>query len=183
MAKVPFSKLEVKVCDTSSSHCYYNTKNEEVYYEVKYYLPVEEKMEMISKIINQSIDDNGYYNPIRVKIFTVLEVTYAYTNLSFTAKQKENIFKLYDQLVSTGIFQTIKESIYEADWKEIEDTITETVDNIYKYKNSIMGILENVSTDYSAVNMDLAAIQEKLTDPSVVGLINDILPLTNAQVV
>jgi hypothetical protein len=86
MAKVPFSKLEVKICDTFSSHCYYNTKNEEVYYEVKHYLPVEEKMEMISKIINQSIDDNGYYNPIRVKIFTVLEVTYAYTNLSFTAK-------------------------------------------------------------------------------------------------
>jgi hypothetical protein len=43
-----------------------------------------------------------------------------------------------------------------------------------------MGILDNVSTDYSAVNMDLTAIQEKLTDPEVVGLIKEILPLTNA---
>jgi hypothetical protein len=68
---------------------------------------------MITKIINQSLDDNGYYNPIRVKIFTVLEVVFAYTNLSFTAKQKENIFKLYDQLVSTGIFQEVKSHMFE----------------------------------------------------------------------
>jgi hypothetical protein len=66
MAKVPFSKLEAKICDASCSPFYYNMKGEEVHYEVKYYLPVEEKLEMISKIINQSIDDNGFYNPMRV---------------------------------------------------------------------------------------------------------------------
>jgi hypothetical protein len=43
-------------------------------------------MDMIAKIINQSVDDNGFYNPIRIQIFTVLETFYFYTNLSFTAK-------------------------------------------------------------------------------------------------
>lgn len=175
MAKVPFSKLEVKVCDTFSSHCYYNTKNEEVYYEVKHYLPVEEKMEMISKILNQSIDDNGYYNPMRVKIFTVLEVTYAYTNLSFTAKQKENIFKLYDQLVSTGIFNDIKNAIWEEDWKEIESTVIAVIDNIYKHRNSAMGIMEAITNDYSALEMDAKNITESLSNQENLSFLRDVL--------
>jgi hypothetical protein len=66
MAKVPFSKLGAKVCDASYKTFYCDTKGEKVFFEVKYYLPVEEKLELISNIINQSIDDNGYYNPIRL---------------------------------------------------------------------------------------------------------------------
>ena len=48
--------------------------------------PINEKIDMISRIINWSLDDNGFYNPIRVKIFTALEIMYSYTNLTFTAK-------------------------------------------------------------------------------------------------
>lgn len=180
MAKVPFSKLEVKICDDSCSAFYCNLKGEEIYYEVKRYLPVEEKLEMITKIINQSVDDNGFYNPMKVQIFTVLEVTYAYTNLSFTAKQKENVFKLYDQLISTGIFTDIKNCIQETEWQEVENTIIKTIDNVYKYKNSALGVIEAISTDYSAVNMDLEAIQQKLEDPNALGLIKEIIPLMNA---
>jgi hypothetical protein len=48
-----------------------------------------------------------------------LEVVYAYTNLSFTDKMKEDPFKLYDILVSTGIFADITNIICEKDWAEI----------------------------------------------------------------
>lgn len=175
MAKVPFSKLETKICDNTISLYCYNTKNEEIHYEVKQYLPIEDKMEMISRIINQSIDENGFYNPMRVKIFTVLEVTYAYTNLSFTAKQKENIFKLYDQLISTGIFQAIKDSIYKTDWIEIEEAVIKTIDNIYKYNNSVMGVLENVVNDYKDLDLNATNIQSKLADPDNLAFLKDVL--------
>jgi hypothetical protein len=52
MAKVPFSKLDVKILESTKTLFYCNSKNEQISYEVKLYLPVEEKMEMISKIIN-----------------------------------------------------------------------------------------------------------------------------------
>lgn len=175
MAKIPFSKLDAKINNKVNNCIYYNTKGEEVHYEVKYYLPVQEKMEVITKIINQSIDDNGFYNPIRVKIFTVLEITYAYTNLSFTEKQKENPFKLYDLLVGNGIFKEIIGCIYEDDWKEIQETIITSIDNLYKYKNSAMGILEMITTDYSNLNLDASEIQQKLADPENMALLKDIL--------
>lgn len=175
MAKVPFSKLDVKLNNEIKDCMYCNSKGEEIYYEVKNYLPIQEKLEMISKIINQSIDDNGFYNPMRVQIFTVLEVTYAYTNLSFTEKQKENPFKLYDLLVGNGIFKEIINCIYEDDWKEIQENIITIIDNIYKYKNSALGILETISADYSNLNLDASEIQQKLADPENMALLKDIL--------
>ena len=130
---------------------------------------------MISNIINQSIDDNGFYNPMRVQIFTVLEVVYAYTNLSFTAKQKEDPFKLYDLLIGSGIFKEVISCIYEDDWKEIEETILKTIDNIYKFKNSALGILETVSSDYNGLNLDAQNIQASLADPENMSFLKDVL--------
>lgn len=176
MAKVPFSKLEAKVCDSACNMFYYNTKGEEVHFEVKYYLPVEEKMEMISKILNQSIDENGYYNPIRLQVYTVLEVIFAYTNLTFTAKQKENTFKLYDQLVSTGIFQEVVSKIFEEDWEEIQGALTTIITNIYNYKNSIAGILDTLTLeDYSSLELDATKIQSLLGDENNLDLLRQVL--------
>lgn len=175
MAKVPFSKLELKINGCDCQNMYYNTKGEEVFYEVKLYLPIKEKMELVSRIINQSVDDNGFYNPMRVKLYMVLEVVYAYTNLSFTAKQKEDPFKLYDLLVSTGIFKEIVDHIRENDWKEIQENTWTTIENIYKYRNSVMGILDSVVTDYSNLNLNATEIQKKLGDPENLQLLRDVL--------
>lgn len=175
MAKVPFSKLEVKLNNNICKPFYCNTKGEEIQYEVKCYLPVQEKLEMISNIINQSIDDNGFFNPIRVQIFTTLEVVYAYTNLSFTTKQKEDPFKLYDLLVSSGIFKNVIAGIYEDDWKEIQESIMTTIENIYKYKNSAMGILTAISEDYDALNTDATNIQAILADPENLSLLKSVI--------
>lgn len=175
MAKVPFSKLQAKVDGGVTKNFYYNLAGEEVYYEVKHYLPFEEKLELVSRIINQSIDDNGFYNPMRVKLYMTLEVVYAYTNLSFTEKMKEDPFKLYDILVSTGIFTDIINVIREKDWSEIQDNVWSTIKNIYDYKNSVMGVLEMASSDYSDLNLDAQNIQKALGDPENLSLLKNVM--------
>ncbi len=175
MAKVPFSKLQASINGSDCQNFYYNRAGEEVRYEVKHYLPIKDKLELVSNIINQSVDDNGFYNPMKVKLYTVLEVVYAYTNLSFTDKMKEDPFKLYDILVSTGIFADIVAVIRENDWKEIQENVWTIIDNIYKYRNSVMGILENISKDYSNLDLDASEIQQKLADPENMQLLRDVL--------
>ena len=183
MAKVPFSKLQANL-KTDVIECSYNNKNNEpIIFEVKTYLPFEKKLELVSNVINQSIDDNGFYNPMRVKLFMTLEIIYAYTNLNFTDKMKEDPFKLYDILVSTGIFANIIEAICENDWIEIQENVWATIKNLYDYKNSAMGILDMISTDYKNVDFDLSAIQEKLADPNSLDLLKEILPLANTSMV
>ena len=175
MAKVPFSKLQASINNCDCKKSYRNKAGEEICYEVKYYLPFAEKLELVSRIINQSIDDNGFYNPMRVKLYMTLEVVYAYTNLSFTEKMKEDPFKLYDILVSTGIFTDIIDCIREKDWVEIQAGVLDTIKNIYDYKNSIYGILDTVSTDYSNLNLDATTIQQALADPNNMDLLKTIL--------
>ena len=174
MAKVPFSKLNVKI-NGSDCKCSYNDGEDDVWYEVRHYLPLKEKIEMIERIINQSVDENGFYSPMKVKLYMVLEIMYAYTNLSFSAKMKEDPYKLYDLVVSTGIFADVISSIRENDWSEIKENVWATIDNIYKYNNSAMGSLERISADYSNLNLDVLKFKEELSDPESLGLLRDIV--------
>jgi hypothetical protein len=175
MAKVPFSKLQASVNNAVSHASYSNKAGEEIVYEVKQYLPLEEKVILVSAIINNSVDDNGFYNPMRVKMFMTLETVFAYTNLSFTEKMKEDLFKLYDIFVSTGIFNDVIAAMGEKEWTEIQESVWSTIKNIYEYKNSAMGILDAVSSDYNNMNLDATNIQAALGDSENLGLLRDIM--------
>lgn len=175
MAKVPFSKLQASINGSDCKTFYYNKAGEKVHYEVKQYLPLEDKLDLISRIINQSVDNNGFYNPMKIKMNMVLEVTQAYTNLSFTDKMKEDLFKLYDILVSTGIFIDIVNCMGERELPEIQEAVEKTIENIYKYRNSVLGILETVSQDYSDLNLNAADIEQQLSNPENMGFLREVL--------
>lgn len=175
MAKVPFSKLDMKLNSLETAVNVHTSKGEDIQIEVKKYLPIKDKMELVSRIINQSLDDNGFYNPMRVKLYTILEIVYAYTNLTFTPKQKEDPFKLYDLLVSTGLIYDITKCICPEDLEEIEGNIWDTIKSIYAYRNSVMGILETISADYNNLNLSAEEIQAKLADPNNLELLRSVL--------
>lgn len=170
MAKLAYSKLNLKpdVATVSMPWGDYEV-------EVRKYLPLEDKVEMISRIVNQSVDDNGFYNPLRVNLYLTLEVVYAYTNLSFTEKQKENPFKLYDSLVSSGFVAGLMAMMNETELDEVRNFTYEVIDNIYHFKNSVLGILETISTDYSNLDLNASEIQKKLADPENLELLKGVL--------
>lgn len=176
MAKIPFSKLDIKINTQIDKVSYANTKNENYEIEVRCYLPIEEKMELISTILNKSVDDNGYYNPVRLQIFTAVEMMYVYTNLTFSTKQKENVFKLYDQLISSGLFEQIVSKIPNKEWESIQTALTTIITNIYTYKNSMAGILDILTTeDYTNLQLDATKIQKLLGDPENMEFLKDVL--------
>lgn len=170
MAKIPFSKLGLKV---NNEVTILTRGDQEI--EVRQYLPMTEKLDVISDIVNQSVDNNGFYNPVKVKIFMVIEVISAYTNLSFTAKQKEDPLKLYDLLISTGLFNDVVQLISPEDWKEIQDSTWSTISNIYQYRNSVLGILESISTDYSNLSLEASDIQQRLVEGNGIEFLQEVI--------
>lgn len=172
MAKITYSKLDLKNnIPEDNTSVMFNGQT----IEVKQYLPIEKKLELISKIINQVIDENGYYNPCRLDIYATVEVIFAYTNISFTDKQKNNVFKLYDELVQSGLSSLIIANIPESEISYIRDYSQEVIKNIYNFKNSALGILESISSDYSNLDYDATVIQQKLADPDNLNLLKDVL--------
>lgn len=143
--------------------------------EIKQYLPVNDKLALISNVLNYAADENNFSNPIKEEIFGTLEILYAYTNITFTDKQREDPAALYDAVVSSGLVDKVVEAIPSVEYKYVIDSINECSKAIYTYRNSVMGILEQVSTDYSNLNLDASAIQQKMADPENMALLKDVL--------
>lgn len=170
MAKVSFTKFGLKANQQVKCIDF----NEQVV-EVKQYLPVNDKLELISNVINSAHDDNNFANPVKVSVFTTLEILYAYTNINFTDKQKEDPNKLYDLVISSGLVAEIIRAIPEEEYNEILCGVSDSIEAVYNYRNSVMGILEIISSDYSALDLDASTIQAKIADPENMALLKSIL--------
>ena len=170
MAKVPFSKLNLKKIDKVQV---VTINGLEV--EVKQYLPVAEKLELIANVLNNSADDNNFANPVKTYVLSHLEIIYAYTNLSFTDKQKEDPAKLYDILETNGIIDSIILAMPSSEYDNLIEDITSTIDAYYKYKNSALGILEAATTDYKNLDLEASDIQKKIADPDNLTLLKDVI--------
>lgn len=173
MAKVSFAKLGLKV-NSGVKTFEWLSGDEVTTVEVKQYLPIEEKLAVISNIINNSIDDNDFYNPVRLEIFTTLEILYAYTNFNITPKMKEDPFKLYDVVLSSGLYDKILEVMPTEEFDRIDVSAHATIRNLYNYKNSAMGILNAMSADYSNLNLDALQLRDNLVDPANLELLKTV---------
>ena len=61
------------------------------------------------------------------------------------------------------------------EYKQIQSWVHETINSIYSYKNSVLGILDTVSNDYNELDLDATQIFEKLSDKDNLDLVRDVL--------
>lgn len=172
MAKISLTKLGLAK-DKINSSMPLEWNGQQI--EIKQYLPINDKLILISNVINSSLDGNNFYNPLKIELFTMLAIVEVYTNISFTDKQKEDPCKLYDLLESNGLIIAIINAIPKEEYETLVETIEEQTKSIYSYNNSIYGILDTISQDYSKLNLDATEIQQKISDPENLTLLKDIM--------
>lgn len=170
MAKVSFTKLGL-----SKNQEIKEVKFNEQIIEVKQYLPVNDKLMLISDVINMSMGENNFANPVQVSVFTTIGILEYYTNINFTEKQKEDPAKLYDLVISNDFASKIVDAIPEEEYEQLIDGIEDSIEAYYNYRNSVMGILDTVSHDYSNLNLDASKIQKELGDPNNMALLREVL--------
>lgn len=170
MAKVSFTKLGLtKNTDVAS----FDFNGQTI--EVKQYLPIQEKMDLIAAVLNNCQDTNNFINEAKMSMFMDLEVMYRYTNVNFTEKQKEDPAKLYDLLAGSGFMSEVFVVLPQTEYKSIIMWLGKTANNIYDYRNSVYGILDALNTDYENLDLNAEAIKEKIADPDNLGLLKDVL--------
>ena len=175
MAKVPFTKLKLKVNEDSIP---LQIGDETI--AVKQYLPIQEKLELIGKVVMQAHEqDANYSNPVKAGAYRDLEVVFAYTNINFTDKQKEDLPKLYDMLASTGVLRQIIEAIPEREYSEVCCGVWNSIDAIYKYQNSVLGLLDTIKTDYNNMKLDIDSLNQAITDPEMLEFVKGLLTNVN----
>lgn len=170
MAKISFTKLGLtKNTDVAS----FDWNGQTI--EVKQYLPIQDKLILISNVLNNCQDENNFINEAKMSMFMTLEIVYNYTNINFTEKQKSNPAKLYDLLAGNGFFDDFFTVLPQTEYKSIAIWLDKTANHIYDYRNSIYGILDAIKQDYSNLELDAESIREKIADPKALELLKDVL--------
>lgn len=172
MAKVSFSKLGL-------------TKNNDIktieyngqIIEIKQYLSINDKATIASNILNYSLGDGSarFINPMQVEVYTVILGIQAYTNINFTEKQKEDIGKLYDLIMGSGLWKLIYNELNKDDYNDFLSYIDKSIHSFYDYFNSIYGILDNINAQYNNMNLEATDIYNKLADPNNMTLLKDVM--------
>lgn len=175
MAKVPFTKLKCKI---NTDEIPVQIGEETI--AVKQYLPIQDKLGLISRVIELAHDqDYNYSNPVKIEVYIETEIIFAYTNISFTDKQKEDLPKLYDVLKSSGIIENIIKNIPEAEINTIYSGVWRSVESIYQYQNSVLGLLDTIKTDYSNMKLDIDSLNSAITDPETLSFVKSMLTNLN----
>ena len=170
MAKLAFSKLGLK-----NNNQVVNINYNEQTIEVKQYISVNDKLKLISNIINNTVDEHSFCNPVKVKVYLLIGIVENYTNISFTEKQKEDIVKLYDLIQSNGLFDKILAAIPDEEFNDLLNSTWDSIDAIYTYNNSAMGVIENIGSNYKDMNLDVEEIQQKLANGENIEFLKEIL--------
>ena len=152
-------------------------ENKEITYDgqtfnVRSWIPMEDKLALIGNIINASIDDNTFYNPARLHIFYVMNMVKEYTDIDF---KEMNIMYAYDLLDVSGLWDIIEKYIDENEINFIKQNIKETITNIYAYKNSVLGMIDAMNQKSEDLKGDGEALQKVIGDPENLTLVKQIL--------
>lgn len=158
MAKVSYASLKLK---TDKSVKTFDFNGTEI--EVLNYLPYEDKYDLIM-ITLQKAEENGIYNSVLLDMYFHLHLVYMYTNVSFTEKQKENEFKLYDTLKSNGFFDKFLQTISEEEYNNLIHYLEDIAEDTLKYRNTAGAVLQSVIQDLPR-NAQAAADIVKSFDP------------------
>lgn len=143
--------------------------------EVIQYLPVNDKLALVERVLNLTIDDTGFLNPVRLEVYAILEIVKTYTNISITDKMMDDAPKTYDVLMINGVLDSVIAAIPEDEYDAIFDAIEDCAEHTVKYLTSFVGMMKTVTNDYDATKLNVEEIMKTLDQPDKIGLVKDIL--------
>ena len=170
MANVAFSKLNLKKKEEIKT-----IKFNEQEIEIKQYLPIQDKLDVIYNAISKTEDENRFFNPVKLECYCTLEIIYAYTNIKFTDKQLEDEAKLFDLMEENGLFDEIFSAIPEEESEFIMSSCEAAAEAIYKFSNSAMGLVHNIVAQKDALSLDLLSFVNTMQDPATKEIIKNLM--------
>lgn len=170
MSKINFTKLGLKKTDEIKTFTFNDNE-----IEVKQYLPVNEKIELLENVVPMVIDDNNFLNQLKLDVYVSLYILYYYTNITFTEKQKEDAAKLYDLCEQSGLINAVIENIPELEYTTIIETVQDIAESYLAYKNSAYGIMDALTSEFSSLREDTDEIASNLSNPENLTLLKEVV--------
>ena len=141
MAKVSYTNLKLKTKEEIKEFDFNGSK-----IEVLQYLPLQDKIDLID-ITCQKAREDRLYSPIKIDAYFHLHLVYLYTNLTFTEKQREDEYKLYDCLMSNGLIDGVLMNMNKKEYESLLNLLNQKIEDELKYNTTAAAILNQLITD------------------------------------
>ena len=155
MAKQSFASMKLKINDKVNEFDFNGFK-----IEVQQYLPIEDKIDLV-QVALQRAEEDGIYNEALLDVFFNLNIIYLYTNISFTDKQKEDEFKLYDLMQCNGLIPQVIANMQEDEYNMLLDYMERIRKDRLKYKQTAAAVIQSLVQDLPGNAQAAAEIVEK----------------------
>lgn len=165
--KVSYANLKLKTKTDIKEFDFQDNK-----IEVLQYLPAEEKYALVMTLVDNNRMENGLYDHVRLDVCFHLLLVYAYSNLNFTEKQKENEDKIYDALMSNGLMDMILSNIPESEYNYLYHMINRYVEDGLKYNMTAASIIKTFITDLPKQAAAANEIVEKFNPENFKAVLN-----------
>ena len=134
---IPFTSLDLQL-DTDVETFKWNELN----IEVKQYLPIEDKYDLITIALQESYE-NGHYNILKLDMYLHLYIVYLYTNLEFTEAERNEPAKLYDMMQSCGFIDSVVARMAQAEYDNIFNLAKQEAEKLEQYKGTLASVLNS----------------------------------------
>ena len=124
--------------------------------EVLKYLPARDKYDLLMITLQKAQNADGTYNDFLLNLYFELNLVYMYTNISFTEKQREDEFKIYNNLKSNGFFELFYQALDENEYNELFTQLNTIRKEKTKENRSITSIINKFINDLPS-NAEAAA--------------------------
>ena len=172
MAKPTFASLKLTLDKDVNSFEF-----QEKTIEVKKYLPIEDKIDLVQIALQRSEED-GIYNEALLDMYFNLYIVFLYTNLQFTDKQKEDLSKLYDLMQCNGFISLVIANMEESEYSMLLDYMERIREDRLKYKQTAAAVIQSIIQDLPA-NAEAAAQIVDNFDPEKYQAVKDFAVAAN----
>ena len=144
--------------------------------KLRNHLTMQKKIDFVQEVVNNSLDGEPFYNPMKMDIFFTIAVCEFYSDYEITETDLENPAALYDKLTQNKkLYPAIAEQVQDGELQYLRDMAKETIESIHKYNNSLLGIMKAVNMNYKDMDNELQNITNNLSNPENLTLLKDVM--------
>ena len=112
--------------------------------KVLQYLPIQKKMDLIQIALQESEEDPGVFNPIKLSILMDLYIILFYTDIEIDDEDKQDFFKLYDILEVNNVFNIVIDNIPDEEYSELQEYVELQQNEWGEYRKSVVYLLKGI---------------------------------------
>lgn len=116
-------------------------------FNVKQYLPIEDKYSLINAAL-QNAEDGGVYNPVLLDMFFHSCIVFMYTDIEVDPKGITEVASVFDTLCTSGILDAVIANIPTAEYDYLNRSLKELTETRMKYNTTVSALIQDFINDF-----------------------------------